>query len=479
MTLENGLMNYWKASIEPYNEKIPNREEDHMKKVTFQGGVHPNDQKQFSRDLPFIVYEPKGDLVYPLSQHIGAPAVPVVQKGDEVLAGQIIAEAGGFVSANIISACSGKVKSIEKRTVATGVKVQSIVIENDGEFRTIEGIGKEVDPETLTKEEILGKIKDAGIVGLGGAGFPTHVKLAPKNADAIEYVIANGAECEPYITCDDQLMRGNAPEIVAGMEILLRLFPNAEGVILIEENKPEAIAAVKEACKGHSKIRVLEVQTKYPQGGERSCVNVVTGKHLKLGMLPADLGCVVDNVATVYAIYEAVCRSMPLMIKGLTVSGDAVKRPGNYRVRIGTSFQELAEASGGIKDCAELKKALCGGPMMGFAMANLDVPVQKSNNALTLLAKDAVEEAELEMTACLRCGRCNKACSLGLVPQMMAQAAQQKDYDRFENKLYGMECVACGSCTYICPAKRPLMQLFKQTKAEIMAAKRAAQAAKK
>lgn len=263
------------------------------------------------------------------------------------------------------------------------------------------------------------------------------------------------------------------------MEILLRLFPNAEGVILIEENKPEAIAAVKEACKGHSKIRVLEVQTKYPQGGERSCVNVVTGKHLKLGMLPADLGCVVDNVATVYAIYEAVCRSMPLMIKGLTVSGDAVKKPGNYRVRIGTSFQELAEASGGIKDCAELKKALCGGPMMGFAMANLDVPVQKSNNALTLLAKDAVEEAELEMTACLRCGRCNKACSLGLVPQMMAQAAQQKDYDRFENKLYGMECVACGSCTYICPAKRPLMQLFKQTKAEIMAAKRAAQAAKK
>ena len=450
-----------------------------MKKVTFQGGVHPSDQKQFSRDIPFSVYEPKGDLVFPVAQHIGAPASPVVKKGDEVLAGQIIAEATGFVSANIISSCSGKVKSIEKRTTATGAKVQSIVIENDGEFRTVEGIGKEVDYKTLTKEEILAKVKAAGIVGLGGAGFPTHVKLAPKNVDAIEYVIANGAECEPFITCDDQLMRTQADEIVTGMEIILSLFPNAKGVILIEENKPEAIAAMEKACAKSEKVNVLAVQTKYPQGGERSIITVVTGKHLKLGMLPADLGCVVDNVATIYAIYEAVCKSTPLMVKGLTVSGDAVKHPSNFKVRIGTNMAELVDAAGGIKDCMDLKKAISGGPMMGFAMANLDVPVQKSNNAITLLAKDAVEEAQAQMTACLRCGRCNSACSLGLVPQMMAQAAERKDYDKFENKLYGMECVACGSCTYICPAKRPLMQLFKQTKAEIMAAKRAAQAAKK
>ena len=450
-----------------------------MKKVTFQGGVHPSDQKQFARDIPFTVYEPKGDMVYPLSQHIGAPAVPVVKKGDEVLAGQIIAEAGGFVSANIISSCSGKVKSIEKRMTATGARVQSIVIENDGEFRTVEGIGTEVDYKTLTKEEILAKIKDAGIVGLGGAGFPTHVKLAPKNVDAIEYIIANGAECEPYITCDDQLMRGRADKIVTGMEIMLSLFPNAEGVVIIEENKPEAIAAMEKACEGHAKVKVLPVQTKYPQGGERSCITVVTGKHLKLGMLPADLGCVVDNVATIYAIYEAVCKSTPLMVKGLTVSGDAIKNPSNFLVRIGTNVAELIDAAGGIKDCVELKKAISGGPMMGFAMAGFDVPVQKSNNAVTLLGFDAVEEANAKMTACLRCGRCNDACSLGLVPQMMAAAAERKDYDRFENKLYGMECVACGSCTYICPAKRPLMQLFKQTKAEIMAAKRAAQAANK
>ena len=450
-----------------------------MKKVTFQGGVHPSDQKQYSRDIPFSVYEPKGDLVFPLAQHIGAPASPVVKKGDEVLAGQLIAEATGFVSANIISSCSGKVKSIEKRATSTGAKVMSIVIENDGEFRTVEGIGEAVDYKTLTKDEILAKIKAAGIVGLGGAGFPTHVKLAPKNPETIKYVIANGAECEPYITCDDQLMRTHASEIVTGMELMLSLFPNARGVVLVEENKPEAIAAMKKACEASEKVTVLPVQTKYPQGGERSIITVVTGKHLKLGMLPADLGCVVDNVATIYAIYQAVCKSTPLMVKGLTVSGDAVKNPSNFLVRIGTNMAELVEAAGGIKDCMDLKKAISGGPMMGFAMAGLNVPVQKSNNAITLLGRDAVEEAQKKATACLRCGRCTEACSLGLVPQMMAQAAERKDYDRFENKLYGMECVACGSCTYVCPAKRPLMQLFKHTKAEIMAAKRAAQAAKK
>ncbi len=443
-----------------------------MSNVTFQGGVHPNDQKHFSRDIPVSVHVPKGDMVFPVSQHIGAPANPVVNKGDEVLAGQIIAEAGGFVSANIISSCSGKVKAIEKRATATGAKVMSIVIENDGEFRTVEGIGEEVDYRNLTNEEILAKIKAAGIVGLGGAGFPTHVKLAPKNPDAIEYIIANGAECEPYITCDDQLMRGQAEQIVTGMEIFLRLFPNAQGVIIIEDNKPEAIAAMEKACMKSPRVSVLPVETKYPQGGERSCISVVTGKHLKLGLLPADLGCVVDNVATIYAIYEAVCKSTPLMARRMTVSGDAVKNPGNFIVRIGTSYAEVLEAAGGIKESKELKKAISGGPMMGFAMSSLDVPIQKANNALTLLAADEVEETQKQMTACLRCGRCNSACSLNLLPQMMAQAAERKDYDRYEKKLYGLECVQCGACTFVCPAKRPLMQLFKQTKAEIMAAKR-------
>lgn len=443
-----------------------------MWKKSFRGGVHPNDQKALSRNQEYVVYQPKGEMVFPLNQHIGKPAKPVVQKGDRVLAGQVIAEADGFVSANIVSSCSGIVKGIEKRKNAIGASVSSIVIENDGTFQKIEGIGTARDYKKLSAEEILNFVKEAGIVGLGGAGFPTHVKLAPKNPQEIQYVIANGAECEPYITCDDQLMRTHSTEIVTGMEIFLKLFPNAQGLILIEENKPEAIDAMDRACRSADKIKVYPVRTRYPQGGERSIIRVITGKHLKLGMLPADLGCVVDNVTTVHAVYQAVCCSKPLMERGFTVSGDAVKNPGNFMVPIGTSFEELLEAAGGIREGVSLKKALSGGPMMGSAMSSLAVPMQKSNNALVLLSVDEVEEAQKKQTHCLKCGRCNRACPLGLTPQMMSIAAERKDYERYEKKLYGLECIGCGSCTYICPAKRPLMQLFKETKAEIMAAKR-------
>ena len=253
---------------------------------------------------------------------------------------------------------------------------------------------------------------------------------------------------------------------------MLRLFPKAEGVIIIEENKPEAVKAMEQACAGEGKVRVQAVHTKYPQGGERSIISVVAGKHLKLGMLPADAGCVVDNVATVYAIYQAVSRSEPIMERGFTVSGDAVKNPCNLMVRIGTGFLEVLEEAGGLKEGVKAEKFLCGGPMMGIALSSLDVPICKNNNALTVLSADPVAEAQKQQTACLRCGRCNQVCPLGLTPQMMAAAAEKKNYERYEKKLYGLECIACGSCTYICPAKRPLMQLFKQAKAEIMAAKR-------
>ena len=444
-----------------------------MTRRTFRGGIHPADRKEYSRDIPFRTYLPKGNLVFPTGQHIGKPASPVVKKGDQVLAGQLIAEADGFVSANIISSCSGKVKAVENRKTIMGTTALSIVIENDGKYMLAEGIGTDADYTKLTKEEILDRVKKAGIVGLGGAGFPTHVKLAPKNASEIRYIIANGAECEPYITCDDQLMRTSSAEIVTGMKVMLRMFPSAEGVILIEKNKPEAIAAMKEAVKGQDRLRVLAVPTKYPQGGERSIIQVVAGIDLKLGMLPADAGCIVDNVATVYAIYRAVCKSEPLMRKAVTVSGDAVKEPCNLIVPIGTSCEELLEAAGGFQEGVECKKILSGGPMMGIAMASLQVPLQKSNNALTFLCGDDVETAWNKMTACLRCGRCNQVCPLGLTPQMMAVAAERKNYERYEKKLYGLECIACGSCTYVCPAKRPLMQLFKHTKAEIMTAKRA------
>ena len=441
-----------------------------MEIKTFHGGVHPAEHKELSKESPLTQLLPKGELVYMTNQHIGKPASPVVKKGDRVLAGQIIAEAGGFVSANIVSSVSGTVKAVEPRKNASGGSAMAIVVENDGEYTLAEGVGVECDTNGLTGQEILSKVQKAGIVGMGGAGFPTHVKLTVKAPEKIDYVIANGAECEPYITCDDQLMRTRSAEIVEGLEYMLRLFPNAKGVVVIENNKPEAIAAMEKACQGHDRVYVQPVLTKYPQGGERSLITVITQKHLKLGMLPADAGCVVDNVGTVYAIYRAVKFNEPLMERGFTVSGDAVRNPGNFWVKIGTSHQELVDACGGFEQ--EPKKVLSGGPMMGFAMTGLEAPICKNNNALTCLTVDEVEIAESEMTACLRCGRCSRACPLGLSPQLMQVAAIRKDYDRYEHKLYGLDCIGCGCCTYGCPAKRPLMQLFKTTKAEIMAMKK-------
>ncbi|MCC8161877.1 MAG: electron transport complex subunit RsxC [Lachnospiraceae bacterium] len=443
-----------------------------MSSKTFHGGVHPVEGKEYARDVAFRPLLPKGDMVFHLNQHIGKPAKPVAAKGDPVLAGQVIAEADGFVSANIVSSCSGTVKAIENRRNVLGTSDLSIVIENDGAYTLAEGVGVETDYTTLGNQEILDRIKAAGVIGMGGAGFPTHVKLMPKKPEEIKYVIANGGECEPYITCDDQLMRTYPKEIVTGLKVMLRLFPNAEGVVLIEDNKPEAIAAMEKACAGEEKIRVMKAEAKYPQGGERAIMTVVAGKHIKLGMLPADVGCVVDNVATVHAIYRAVCKSEPSMERGFTVSGDGVKEPCNLMVKIGTGLEEVLEEAGGFKDGVEPEKIICGGPMMGFAMPDLSAAVCKNNNALTVLVEDPVAEAQEQQTACIRCGRCAQVCPLGLTPQMMAEAAERKNYERYEKKLYGLECIACGSCTFICPAKRPLMQLFKQAKAEITDAKR-------
>ena len=448
-----------------------------MAKDTFRGGVHPHGFKELSKDVPLRPYEPKGDLIFPLSQHIGKPAKAVVKRNDPVLVGQVIAEADGFVSANIICSCSGKVKAVEKRRTLSGAMADCIVVENDGLFTPAADYEKRDDTFNLSNQEILERIRVAGIVGLGGAGFPTHVKLQPKNPLGIKYVIINGAECEPYITCDDQLMRSKSDEIIEGLETVLKLFPNAEGVVAIEKNKPEAIAAMEKAAYGKSRIRVMGLKTKYPQGGEKSLIRVIAGVDFPRAWLPAVVGAIVVNVGTMYAIQRAVFYKEPLYRRGMTVTGDAVKEPGNFIVRTGTSFQEMLDAAGGIKDGVELKKALTGGPMMGFALSSLDVPVQKITNALTLFGEDAVEKAEEGMTACLHCGRCTTVCPVGLMPQMMAEAVEFQNLERYEEKLYGLECIECGSCTYICPAKRPLMQTFKLAKAEIMAIKRAKAAA--
>lgn len=435
--------------------------------ATFKGGVHPYEGKELSESKPVQVLMPKGEMVYPMSQHIGAPATPLVAKGDQVLAGQKIGEASGFISANVICSVSGTVKAIEPRRVANGTTVNSIVVENDGEYRTVEGLGTDRDPASLTKQEIREIIKEAGIVGLGGAGFPTHVKLTPKDENAIEYILVNGAECEPYLTSDYRMMLEEPEKIVGGLKVILQLFDHAKGVIGIEDNKPEAIAKLTELVKDEPRISVCPLMTKYPQGGERSLINAITGRKVNSSMLPADAGCIVDNIDTVIAVYMAVCKTTPLMRRIVTVTGDAITNPQNYNVKIGTNFQELVEAAGGFKEDPE--KLIAGGPMMGMALFTLDIPVTKTCSALTCFTRDEV--AQHESSPCIRCGKCVSACPSHIVPVMMMKSALKGDCEGFE-KVNGMECMECGSCTYACPAKRQLTQAFKEMRKTVMANRR-------
>ena len=437
--------------------------------ATFKGGIHPNEGKELSENKPVQVLQPKGEMVFPLSQHIGAPAKPLVAAGDQVLVGQKIGEPGGFISACVISSVSGTVKTIEPRMVANGSMVPSVIIENDGKYQTVEGFGKERDPKTLSKEEIITIVKEAGVVGLGGAGFPTHVKLSPKDESKIDTIIVNGAECEPYLTSDYRMMLEEPESIIKGLNIILQLFDNAKGVIGIESNKPEAIKLMTELVKDEPRITVCPLQTKYPQGGERTLIYAVTGRKINSTMLPADAGCMVDNVDTVISIYNAVAKGIPLIRRIITVTGDAITNPQNYNVRIGTNYSELIEASGGFK--TEPEKVISGGPMMGQALFNFNIPVTKTSSALTCMTNDEV--AGNAPSACIRCGRCVKVCPGNIVPQMLMEAAERSDMERFV-KLNGMECCECGCCAYICPARRPLTQAFKEMRKEVAASRKKA-----
>lgn len=426
-----------------------------MAKYTFSGGLHPYDGKDLSKDKPMREYLPKGDLVYPLSQHIGAPAKPVVAKGDRVLSGQLIAEAGGFVSAPIYATVSGTVKAIEKHRVPVGDMVESIIVENDGLYESVEFI-KPAPLEQLTREEIIDLIKNAGVVGMGGAGFPTHVKLSPKDPDKIEYLIANCAECEPYLTSDYRRMLEEPQSLIDGLKCELALFPNAKGILAIEDNKPDCIAIMRDLVRDEPRIEVRALVTKYPQGSERQLIYAVTKRAINSSMLPADAGCIVNNVDTLCAINRAVREGIPLMERIVTITGDAINDPVNFKVRCGTNYAELIEAAGGFKVTPE--KIISGGPMMGFALFDLNVPVTKTSSALVCKAKDDV--AACKQTNCISCGMCVEACPSRLIPSKLADFSENGNEEMFL-KYNGLECVECGCCSYTCPAKRQLAQSIK------------------
>ncbi len=464
-----------------------------MKARTFRHGIHPADGKSLSASSPIRLFVPTGagEAVYPLSQHIGAPAVPVVSVGDRVRAGQKLAEAGGFVSAPIYSAFSGTVRSLEPRTAAGGETVPCIVLETDAET---EWIDPRFDPATsdvfnassvaaymasgapehLTAEDIRAAVREAGVVGLGGAGFPTSVKLTPKNPDAIDRLIVNGAECEPYLTSDHRLMLERGEALVAGCRLLLRLFPGAVCVLAVENNKPDAIAHLSDlvrAC-GDARLSVCPLKTKYPQGGERMLIRAVTGRYLNSRLLPADRGCIVMNVASVLAAYGAISCGRPLTHCIMTVTGDAVSSPCNLEVPVGTSYAAVLAEAGGFS--AEPEKVISGGPMMGTALFSLDIPVNKTASSILALRHDPV--ALHDASPCIHCGHCLHACPEGLVPQLLSAAAEQEQFDVFE-KYGGMECIECGSCAFVCPAGRHLVQSMRYGKRQTGALIRARKAA--
>ncbi len=434
-----------------------------MTNRTFRGGLHPYDGKELSKDKPIRNVLPKGELIFPLSQHIGAPAIPVIEKGERVLTGQMIAKANGFVSAPIYSSVSGTVKAIEPRRVLSGERAECIIIENDGlyeelQYESIENL------DQLSKQEIIERIRQAGIVGMGGAGFPTHVKLSPKEPDKITYVIINCAECEPYLTSDYRRMIEEPEKIIGGLKAILKVLENAKGIIAIEDNKPDCIELIKKLVKEEPRIAVKALKTKYPQGAERQLIYAVTKRAINSSMLPADAGCIVNNADTAVAIYHAVMYGQPLMSRIVTVTGDAIKNPANFRVKMGTKFSELVEEAGGFSGTPE--KLISGGPMMGISMFDLDVPIVKTSSALLCLSKDDV--AKSEPSACINCGKCVEVCPGRIVPSRLADYAEHNNLEAFE-KINGMECCECGCCSYICPAKRQLTQSIKSMRKMILA----------
>ena len=447
------------------------------------GGIHPEENKLTHEVETKVAALPK-QAVFPLSQHIGAPAVPVVQKGDKVKVGTMIADAGGFVSAPIYSSVSGTVLKIDTAIDATGYRKPAIIINVEGDEweETIDRSDKletvKAHPE-LTPEEIINRVKTAGITGMGGAGFPTFIKLTPPPTAKAECVIINAVECEPYITADYRLMMEKADEILVGLELLMMAAKVTTGYIGIETNKPKAIDLLTKKCAeafsaSEYTVEVVPLKQRYPQGGEKQLVDAVINRQVPAPpAIPVNVGAIVQNVGTAYAVYEAVMKRKPLFERYTTVTGKRLQSPGNFLVRMGTPMQDLIEACGGMPEGDN--KLLAGGPMMGKALTSTEVPICKGTNSVTIISDD--EARRKEPQPCIRCAKCVGVCPMGLEPYLLAKVSEVKNWERAEREDI-VSCIECGSCQFTCPAHRPLLDNIRQGKSTVMGIIRA-RAAKK
>ena len=435
----------------------------------FKGGVHPPDGKELSNAKEVVTLPVPEQVTIPLSQHIGAPAESLVKAGDIVKKGQKIGEAKGFVSVPVHASISGKVTAVASFPHPAGKNLPAIQIESDGLDEWSEDVKENPSYKNLSPEEIKSIIQGAGIVGMGGAAFPTHVKLSPPANKKIDTLIINGAECEPYLTADHRLMLEEPDRVIEGASIIARALSVPNILIGIEDNKPDAIKAVSDAARSYEGVKVVSLKVMYPQGGEKQLIKAVSGKEVPSGGLPMDVGVVVQNVATAAAVYDAIRFGRPLIERIVTVTGSGVNNPGNFRVRTGTSSLKLIEAAGGFK--SEIGKVISGGPMMGMTQYTLDIPVTKGMSGLLFLPQNEVKSYASE--ACIRCGRCVAVCPMGLLPNMLGIYAE---LDRFEQaeKANLMDCIECGSCAYVCPSKRPLVHLIRYAKADVMARRKKA-----
>ncbi len=428
---------------------------------TFKGGIHPDDKKSGSNYIRIENLEPSKTLVFPVQQHVGKAARVLVNVGDEVKLGQLIAEADGNISANVHSSVSGKVIGVKPHIHPSGNMVESIIIENDFKDEAVRDFVDYRELADLSPEEIIEIVREAGIVGMGGAAFPTHVKLMPPSS--VDTIVVNGAECEPYITSDHRMMLEHPKCILTGIKAVMKAVDAKKAYVGVESNKPDAIEKLQEIFSTEGNINVVPVLAKYPQGSEKQMIEVVTGRQVPSGKLPSSVGVVVLNIDTIWAIADAINKGKPLVERTVTVSGGAIKEPKNYMVRLGTPVKDIIEAAGGF--CEEPAKILLGGPMMGNAIFNTDVPVVKGTGAVIALTEKEIKSTEA--TVCIRCGRCVDACPMHLQPLMLRAYSIKNDYAMLK-KYNILDCMECGACAYICPGRQAPVQYIRNAKPKVL-----------